>query len=160
MNLRNLLIGLNLVLLFGYLTHSIWQKEDLLEDGQLVLLELAPKDPRSLMQGDYMRLDYAVARGRGRDVESKRGYVVVRLDENGVGEAIRYQPEVTPKAADEFLIGYQRKSWSLDIGAGSFFFQEGRANDFAAAKFGGLVVDEAGHSLLVGLYDEDRRLIE
>ena len=27
-----------------------------------MLLELAPVDPRSLIQGDYMRLDYAIAR--------------------------------------------------------------------------------------------------
>ncbi|XOT97907.1 GDYXXLXY domain-containing protein, partial [Alcaligenes pakistanensis] len=29
--------------------------------GQTVLLELAPVDPRSLMQGDYMSLNFALS---------------------------------------------------------------------------------------------------
>ena len=33
---------------------SIWQKEQLLDHGKVVLLPLAPVDPRSLMQGDYI----------------------------------------------------------------------------------------------------------
>ena len=36
---------------------GIYQREQLLTRGQIVLLDLAPVDPRSLMQGDYMRLD-------------------------------------------------------------------------------------------------------
>ncbi len=31
----------------------------------MVLLRLAPVDPRSLMQGDYMRLNYELARQLG-----------------------------------------------------------------------------------------------
>jgi uncharacterized membrane protein len=33
-------------------SHGIWQKEQLLKTGQSVWLELAPVDPRSIMQGD------------------------------------------------------------------------------------------------------------
>ena len=51
-----ILIITNLLLLLGYLNWSIYQKEQTLRDGQLVLFELAPVDPRSLMQGDYMSL--------------------------------------------------------------------------------------------------------
>ena len=51
-----ILIITNLLLLLGYLNWSIYQKEQTLRDGQLVLFELAPVDPRSLMQGDYMYL--------------------------------------------------------------------------------------------------------
>ena len=53
-----ILIITNLLLLLGYLNWSIYQKEQTLRDGQLVLFELAPVDPRSLMQGDYMSLRY------------------------------------------------------------------------------------------------------
>lgn len=40
---------------------SIYQREQLLQHGRFVLLELAPVDPRSLMQGDYMALRFEVA---------------------------------------------------------------------------------------------------
>jgi uncharacterized membrane-anchored protein len=40
---------------------SIAAKERLLAHGRIVVLELAPVDPRSLMQGDYMQLNYRVA---------------------------------------------------------------------------------------------------
>src|SRR5690606_1427760 len=49
-------IGLNLLLLLGYFNYSIRQKEALLKTRKSVLLELAPVDPRSIMQGDYMEL--------------------------------------------------------------------------------------------------------
>jgi uncharacterized membrane-anchored protein len=41
----------------------IFAKEDLLRSAPRILLELASRDPRSLMEGDYLRLDYAEARG-------------------------------------------------------------------------------------------------
>ena len=58
---RSIIILLNLVFLLIYFNHSIARKEALLKDGQLVLLELAPVDPRSLMQGDYMALRYKIS---------------------------------------------------------------------------------------------------
>ncbi len=50
------LIGLNLLLVLVAFNYSVYTKEKTLEAGTLVLLELAPVDPRSLMQGDYMVL--------------------------------------------------------------------------------------------------------
>ena len=48
--------GLALVLAVA---SGIWQREQLLGSGRVVILELAPVDPRSLMQGDYMALTFA-----------------------------------------------------------------------------------------------------
>jgi len=39
---------------------GIIQKQRLINSGDLVFLKLAPVDPRSLMQGDYMRLRFAI----------------------------------------------------------------------------------------------------
>ena len=41
---------------------SIAARERQLASGRLVYLELAPVDPRSLMQGDYMALRYRMAK--------------------------------------------------------------------------------------------------
>ena len=48
-------------LLFAFFNAQILLKEHTRTSGNLVLLELAPVDPRSLMQGDYMTLRYAIA---------------------------------------------------------------------------------------------------
>ncbi|MGO3889890.1 MAG: GDYXXLXY domain-containing protein [Paenalcaligenes sp.] len=55
-----------LVLVLGLANYNIWNKERILSDGKAVVLALAPVDPRSLMQGDYMSLDFQVARDASR----------------------------------------------------------------------------------------------
>ena len=51
-----------LALVLAVANGSIWQREQLLGSGRVVILELAPVDPRSLMQGDYMALTFAAGR--------------------------------------------------------------------------------------------------
>ena len=48
------------IMVFAIFNYSIYQKEQIKNDGDSVLLELSPADPRSIMQGDYMRLRYAI----------------------------------------------------------------------------------------------------
>jgi|TARA_B110000091_G_C13646508_1_gene403503 uncharacterized membrane-anchored protein len=156
-----IIILINLIILLGLFNNSILQKEELLTDGQLVLLELAPVDPRSLMQGDYMRLRYAISDNINSDSISKRGFCVVKLEENGIAKKVRIQENKTPINDNEFLIEYTSKKWSnINIGAESYFFQEGEAEKYENAKYGGIKVDNQGNSLLIGLYDENRIKIE
>jgi len=159
-----LIIVLNLLLLLGYFNYSVVKKEELLENGQLVLLELAPVDPRSLMQGDYMALRYKISEDLYYDKigkMSKRGYCVVRIDSNGIADKVRFQEELTPLNDSEYLIKYKALDWrNINIGAGSFFFQEGYAQKYEQAKYGGIKIDKNGNSLLIGLYDEQRKKIE
>lgn len=154
------LVAINLIVLLAWFAWSVREKEVLLAEGELLLFELAPVDPRSLIQGDYMRLNYAVSRGWRTDSLPKNGYLVVTTDENGVAVKERLQPDTRPLAAGEHLVNYTASRWRLNIGAESYFFQEGQGRRYETAKYGGLRVDDAGNSLLVGLYDEDRRLIE
>lgn len=156
-----LIIALNLFVLIAFINYSIVKKEGILSEGTLVLLELAPVDPRSLMQGDYMRLSYAIAQNiQDLDSISMRGYCVVKIDADGVAQKIRLQEEKTPVHTDEYLIPYTRSSWALNIGAESYFFQEGEADKYALAKYGGLKMDRAGNNVLEGLYDENKKRIE
>jgi len=158
-NLFFLLI--NLAALLIYFNYAVSQKEDILKNGELVLLELAPVDPRSLMQGDYMILNYNLSDNLRRSEEEQRGYCVVRLDSNNVAQLIRLQQDITPLEAGEKLIKYTSPNgWSTNIGAESYFFQEGQGEKFANAKYGGVKIDKSGNSLLVGLYDENRKLIK
>jgi len=169
-----LILLLNLVLLLVYFNYSVVKKEKLLKDGQLVLLELAPVDPRSLMQGDYMALRYKISENIRNEIDSedyiyinyektpKRGYCVVRIDTNGIAERVRFQKDKTPLHDGEYLINYTLSGgwWNVNIGAESFFFQEGHAERYEKAKYGGVKIDKNGNSLLIGLYDEQRKKIE
>lgn len=150
-----MIILLNLVILLVYFNYSVAKKEELLKDGQLVLLQLAPVDPRSLMQGDYMNLRYSLSENIYSEYLPKRGYCVVRLDDKGIAERIRFQQEKTPLNKGEYIIKYSAPNeWNINIGAESFFFQEGQAQKYEKAKYGGVKIDKNGNSLLVGLYDE------
>ena len=155
------IILLNLVLLLLYFNYSVMGKEEILEEGQLVLLELAPVDPRSLLQGDYMDLRYKISEGIVSENIPKRGYCVVLLDSSGVANKVRFQKAITPLKDGEYLIAYTAPDeWNINIGAESFFFQEGEAEKYEKAKYGGVKIDKNGNSLLVGLYDEQLQKIE
>ncbi|HRO76377.1 MAG TPA: GDYXXLXY domain-containing protein [Crocinitomicaceae bacterium] len=158
-----IIIVLNLALLLLYFNYSVNKKEELLANGQLILLELAPVDPRSLIQGDYMRLRYAISEinYETRKEMPKRGYCVVTLDSNGKANRVRLQEKLTPLNQGEQLIEYTSSDrGDINIGSESFFFQEGQAKKYEKAKYGGIKIDKNGNSLLIGLYDEEFKRIE
>jgi len=155
-----IIILVNLFLLMGYFNYSVVKKEELLSDGNLILLKLAPVDPRSLMQGDYMRLRYDISDRFRPDSISKRGYCVVKLDSAGVAYMVRIQKGKSPKLENEFVIEYAAGKRNINIGAESYFFEEGQATKYEKAKYGGVKVDASGNSILVGLYNEQLKKIK
>lgn len=156
-----ILIIVNLLLLLGYFNWSIFQKEQILKDGQLVLLQLAPVDPRSLMQGDYMSLNYNESGFKNWEKETPpRGYAILKTDSNQVAQIVRLQESPEPINDDELIMKYKIIDGRLFLGAESFFFEEGQDTIFEKAAYGGLKIDDKGESLLVGLYDGDFKLIK
>lgn len=156
-----IIILVNLLVILAIFNKSIFDKEELNRSGDLILLELAPIDPRSLIQGDYMMLNYAISIEVRSDSIPKRGYCVVQLTENKVAEKLRLQTGREPLNENEYLIEYTNNAWrGINIGAESYFFQEGEGAKYEKAKYGGVKVDASGNSLLVGLYDEHFTLIE
>lgn len=150
-----ILIIANLVLLLGYFNWSVYKKEQTLKNGQLVLLELAPVDPRSLMQGDYMRLNYQEASSNLiNDETATRGYAILKTDSHQVGKLIRLQNSLEPVNSNELVVKYKIVQNRIFLGSESFFFEEGQDTLYQNAKYGGLKVDDKGESLLIGLYDE------
>lgn len=155
MKVRLTILWLVAVVGLLFVNYSIYGKETLIRNGQPVLLELAPVDPRSLIQGDYMALRYKM----GADLENLetlplRGKLVITVAENGVASFVRVD-DGTPLAPGERLINYYKHGWQVDLGATSFFFQEGKADEYATAKYGEVRVDASGTSILVGLRDEN-----
>lgn len=157
-HMRPTLVLLNLLALLAFVNYSAYRNEQLLAQGRLVLLQLAPVDPRSLMQGDYMALAYQAAREHPlQPGQPLRGYVVLAPDGKVPGSmrALRLQPDPQPLAAGEVLLKYTSPSGqgAPQLGAESFFFEEGQGKRYERAAYGALRVDAQGNSLLAGLCD-------
>ncbi|KEY57679.1 GDYXXLXY domain-containing protein [Serratia sp. DD3] len=153
---------------------SIYQKERLLKHGTVVILELAPVDPRSLMQGDYMALNYALNRqllddGVQQSLDCQndatlctepvnREKIVVELDaQHRAVNASFYRGQ--PLKAQEVLMKYHLSNGWLNIGTPSYFFQEGDAERFADARYGEFRVGQDGTAILTYLLDAQGKRI-
>ena len=79
---------LTIVVQLLIVTALIASKEILLRTGQTVKLELAPLDPRSLLQGDYVRLNYKISQLPSEVAfgDNYRVQLVLHPDENGVSQ--------------------------------------------------------------------------
>ncbi len=110
-----------------------------------------------------MNLRYELSNELSNEVDAdsiaKRGYCVVRLDSAGIARPERLQSTKTPLTGEEMLIRYTKGNRSLNIGAESFFFEEGQSEKYEKAKYGGVKVDPEGNSLLIGLFDEQKKQI-
>lgn len=163
-NTKKIFLLLNLVLVIGYINWAVAVKEETLKTGKLLLLELAPVDPRSLMQGDYMRLDYQINRlPEEAGTVAKRGYCILKVDGSGVAQRVRFQLAKQPLRTGEIAVKYYSNGNQsfprIHIGAESYFFEEGTAKKYEQAKFGGLKVDAEGNTVLLGLYDGNHKLL-
>lgn len=154
-------------LTLGVAAFAIAGKERVLARGDVVFLKLAPVDPRSLMQGDYMALHFAVGDAIGRAERQGEGdtrhgaaadIAVVRTDARGEATFVRLD-RGEPLAAGERRLRFQRRDdgWRgerVQVSTDAYFFQEGHAARFERARYGEFRVASDGQALLVGLRDE------
>lgn len=137
---------------------AIYGKEKLLTEGRVVLLELAPVDPRSLVQGDYMALAFQVAQEAFRREASEEraadGRIVLKLDEHGVGRFVRFD-DGRPLTAGEVRMRYRIRGGRPKFATNAFLFEEGRARIYERARYGEFRVAIDGEAILTGLRAED-----
>ncbi len=142
---------------------GIRQKETLIAQGQPLFVALAPVDPRSLVQGDYMRLRFALPSGlpEGSDAfgGGARPRVVARRDSRGVATLSELAEAGRALAPDELLIELTPKDGDWVLVSDAWFFREGEATRFEQAKFGEFRVLPDGQALLVGMADAQLRRI-
>ena len=147
-----LLAGLALL---AFVNFGIYQRERLLTDGQVVLLKLSPVDPRSLMQGDYMRLNFEAADQAfpwQRRSSLADGRIVVALDPQRVGHFRRFA-DARPLAPNEIALRYRIREGQPNFATNAYFFEEGQAQAFAAAAYGEFRVGADGEMILTQLRD-------
>lgn len=153
---------------------SIWQKEQLLKQGAVMILPLAPADPRSLMQGDYMALNYALTRPLEQMLYQQAvacgatlsapclpasGTLIVDLDAQRHATQARFD-QGEPLQANQLRVKYHYNSGSLTVGTNAYFFQEGHGERFAQARYGAFRVGSDGTALLTNLLDEQGKVIQ
>ena len=128
-----------------------------LQSSSPVLLRLVPVDPRSLLQGDFMRLRYQLEDELTPLASSRppRGRLVVRPDDRGVAGFVRWYDPDRPLADGERLMRYRIVHGRLDLGHHTFFFEEGRGRDLAAARYAEIRLDGFGNGVLSALLGED-----
>jgi uncharacterized membrane-anchored protein len=179
---RNILLWGGLLLALVVANLGIRGHERTLTEGRVVLLELAPVDPRSLMQGDYMVLRFAVEeavmQAMHPDINDARrlrqmgwgarhgcsagrcgdGYIVVAPDRDGVGRFVRIQDAPQPLAGNQVAVRFRERRWSQIVIAGnSWFFPEGQAKRYEPARYAELRVAADGTALIAGLRDDKRK---
>jgi uncharacterized membrane-anchored protein len=128
-------------------------KEQLRAHGDTLFVELEPADPRSLLQGDYLRLRYRHT--EAAEVSgSKAGVFIVDLDARGVVTAAVIANDAAP-GPHQHRLRYHRHTWEVVFGAPTYFIPEGTGGGLAAARYAEFRVDVDGTPLLVGLRDAE-----
>ena len=154
--MRKWLILLCAPLILGVVNFSIWQNEQLIKDGATVFLELAPLDPRSLMQGDYMALRFAMAQAIRQQMsdssEAVSGNVIVQLDEERRASFVALD-QGQPLKDGQLRVQFRLRNGQIKFATNAFFFQEGTGSVYEQAKYGLFRVGVEGQLMLTHLVD-------
>ncbi len=159
--MRRWIIAATALIVLAVANVDVYRKEQLLATGGTVLLELAPIDPRSLLQGDYMALRFRAlddAFGAGAGELPADGRLVLGVDTDSVGTFRRFD-DGTPLEAGEVLMRYRVRGGTPKLSTDAFFFQEGHAEYYAPARYGEFRVAADGEALLVALRGPDREVL-
>jgi uncharacterized membrane-anchored protein len=132
---------------------AIWQKEALISNGRPIFIALAPADPRSLMQGDYMALNFRLPAVENLRT-ARHARVIAHVDSRGVAVM---QGLATDRAlaADEIVIELLQTRSGLRPATDAWYFKEGEAQRWSRAQYGEFRIDDHGRALLVNLRGPD-----
>uniref|UniRef100_A0A486XNA5 Putative membrane protein n=1 Tax=Rheinheimera sp. BAL341 TaxID=1708203 RepID=A0A486XNA5_9GAMM len=155
--LTQLAIAAAVLLILSASALTIWRFEQTLTTGQMVILQLAPVDPRSIMQGDYMALAYAIDRELPDDA-AQFSYVWLTTADNAAASLHSLSTQLPQQQGMVGLLLRQRDG-IVGVGPNAFFFAEGSAAIYEAARYGQFKVDSSGKALLTALLDENLQLL-
>ena len=172
-SVKKILLVINIVILFVVTGFSANKEESYKKLDSYFYLELAPVDPRSLLQGDYMTLNYDITDKaqeiifngiydskdeNNKFLDMRKGYIVVSLDENKVAKFVKLSKEKTDEK-DLLFIAFKSDGFNININANSYLFQEGTGDKYENARYSKVVL--VGNNLrLIDLRDKDFKEIE
>ena len=150
------LIALGAVLAFALVNWDVRGKEQVIAHGQRILVPLVPVDPRSLMQGDYMDLRFALPAEVQEGLEkisAPVAYVKATVDAQGVATVKALADAAKTPSAGEVILPLKQLKGRWVLVTDAYFFPEGQGDHFTQGRFGDLRVLPDGRALLVGLAD-------
>ncbi|NEW06308.1 DUF2157 domain-containing protein [Paenibacillus sp. SYP-B3998] len=157
---NRLLIMVLVLLQIIAMSLQIGKSEWLLAHGQLIKLQLEPLDPRSMMQGDYVRLRYAISEPEPRKKWSDRSFsnkkITVVLAPKASTDVFEFRRMYTKGEAlgpgEIRLNGSLRGMNSVEYGIETYFIPEGTGHDYERnAKYAEVKVSASGDAILVRL---------
>ncbi len=152
---RLIVLALTTLAILLLVNGEILFKERIVRDGDRLLLALAPRDPRSLLQGDYMALRYVMApevAQAANEAGITDGRVVVDLAATGeAGYVALFTGQ--PLGPNQRLLRFRKRGDSVRLASDAYFFQEGEGATYSGARYGELRVDAEGNGVLIGLRD-------
>ena len=164
---QHIVVLVTVILVLAATNININKKEDLIVNGEKLFFPLAPVDPRSLMQGDYMRLRFQLAVNIQKRlsllnnkavIPMQQGFVVVEKNEKSVVSFV----DLFHKQAledSQLLIPFKYRNYRVVFTSNAFYFQEGQASHFQKAKFGEFRRSKEGDLILVHLLDKNLKVL-
>nr|WP_286675955.1 GDYXXLXY domain-containing protein [Rossellomorea vietnamensis] len=169
---HSILTGKRLGILFiiclqgGWIGYQVYSNETLLQNGETVILELQPVDPRSLLQGDYVELNYSISQLEDTSIDDNGPVtIVLRKNPQGIHEYSgvykfngKWNASYESKPGDVLLNGKVTSSWDnsarVTYGIEHFFIPEGTGLDVEGkVKTAMVKVSDKGDGILVRLRD-------
>ena len=154
--LVGLVIGMQLALILG----TVYNNEKKLKEANEIILKLAPKDPRSLLQGDYVILNYDISRDAQKAIENQelKRVKVVLSKQNwiyGFDRLYPYTQNISLKENQLFINGKVKRRGSIYFGIENFFVEEGTGLEVERkAKFAKIKVTSKGDAFIIELLDK------
>ncbi len=159
-------LGILLILCLqgGWIGYQVYSNETLLQNGETVILDLQPVDPRSLLQGDYVELNYAISQLEDTSIDENGPVtIVLRQNAQGIHEYAgvykfkgKWNSPYDKKPGDVLLNGKVTSSWNnsaqITYGIEHFFIPEGTGMDVEGkVKVAVVKVSDKGDGILVRL---------
>lgn len=139
-------------------TIVIVSNEQHLKKSEAIYIELKPVDPRSLMQGDYMQLNYELYlpelanSNQQPDFIRNKAHILayVKLDAMRRVSSTSFQPETG--AVQKLILKNPHNYFeALYPSTESFLFAEGLGECYENAKYAEFKVNDQGKAILAGL---------
>ncbi|AZH31787.1 DUF2157 domain-containing protein [Paenibacillus sp. M-152] len=160
MRLSPLLIAIVIVLQLGIIGYQTARSEALLATGASVKLKLAPIDPRSLLQGDYVALNYDISTPPSKNPLQEKDWnrgkvkVVLTPDSQGVYIADRLYQDGEKLAHHEIVLNGQWNGSRILYGIENYFIPEGTGRTVEQnAHYAYIRVSRNGDALLERLVE-------
>ncbi|MGM0867140.1 MAG: GDYXXLXY domain-containing protein [Bacillota bacterium] len=150
----------------GWIGYQVYSNETLLQNGETIILELQPVDPRSLLQGDYVELNYTISQLEDTSIDDSGPFtIVLRKNAQGIHEYTgvyrfngKWNAPYEKKLGDVLLNGKVTSSWDnsahVTYGIEHFFIPEGTGLDVEGKVKAAVVkVSDKGDGILERLRD-------